>query len=364
MLNPHIMEELDKETRQAYEEYWRLRGVRDYEDERMLLLGMLVPLGVLGVLIYITLDNVSNERVHNALKICMSMCVLCVLACAVVVHWRHRAKCNHTSSFKFDWPYRFEQTAETDLCAFIGVGIWAVICVVTLCIDFVGVCNFVIDVVCTIAASIYEFLAGVACTDAEIGTVARGHAPFIVLSFVFCLFVRVPWVMCQLDSFSRFAVLVYDFVYGSACFTFPCLVLGLAIFAFVCWVDPTGEGCKKIYNKSIYIARGKKMMNAVTGTTLLIASEQNINAITTTIATKAPTAKTFDEVHTGPKKRRRDPKPLKNHFSAHCLVDGRKPTEEDIKKVLADNNIANTTKPDAIKLYVMKELKSLGLLVP
>jgi hypothetical protein len=365
------MDEIDKETRQAYVEYWQLRGTKDYLHEVMFLLGMLVPLVVLAVLISKTLDVVSDERAHHALKLCVCIGGQCFLVCAVVVHWRHRATCEQTSNFKFDWPLRFERNSDYDACAGVGIGLWALCCVIKTCVDFVAACTNIYNVVDTIAASIWDLLEGMACAEEEIGTMVKRHTLFIVLPIAFCILVMIPNVMCWFQSFSRMTTVVFDIVYFSALCTTMALFIVVLVVAFAFFLDCCGIPILERWNKwcnesraAAWVAGTTRCMMSMHGTTLQQATQANIDAITTTIATKKYNAPTFEEANPNPAKgkRKKHVVSLKNHFYMWCEVNNKQPTDQDILDVLTKNNIADTTK--ARSLYIKKELIHLKLLDP
>ena len=343
-------------------EYRNLKAALPYKHEVMLLLRMLVPLGVLAVLIYMTVNDVKNERLHNALKLCMSMCVLSLTACAVVVHWHHPAKCPHQepSWLTFDGVYH----VDSDFFAALGLAIWVVIGFVQLCTDFVGFCKNIWAFVSMSVARIYVLLTGMALIDAEIETMIQGHAPFVVCSAAFCLLLQWPRLMCMLDSFSKIALIAYNIVYTLAYVT-PVIAI-ICIFCVAClyWAAAHGyaidwQQVHKFRNVSLFWLHVTGSMTLPTGasTTEIKATEANIDAITKEIATKKSDARDFWQ---DKPKRQKRPEAVEKHFNTHCLVQGISPTEADIDKVLEEFNFMK--EKDARKFYRLKELGRLGLM--
>jgi hypothetical protein len=172
------MDEMDPLAYEGIVAYRNLKATPPYEQELIYFLPMLVPLAVLAVLIHLTHCDVRNERVHNALKLCMSMCVLSATVCAVVVHCNHRAKCPHQEPPKLGSTWI--QFNDSDMYACLGGCIWVVIAFVVLCTDFVAFCKNAWAVFCMIGARIYALLEDVAFIDAEMTTMINVHVPIVL----------------------------------------------------------------------------------------------------------------------------------------------------------------------------------------
>jgi hypothetical protein len=218
-----------------------------------------------------------------------------------------------------------------------------------------------------IGARIYALLEDVAFIDAEMTTMINVHVPIVLCSFVFCCAMRVPWLMCKIDTFVRITLLAYNIVYTLALLTVLVALIGailmLGVFAAAQSGYPVWQELHKLWNGSGFLHFLARSTTLTTTGTALQANQANIDAITTEIATAKSGATDFWFYSL---KKNRTYTCIAKHFKTHCLVDGKNiENNNSVDKVLSDNNIDTHTeriKDQARKLYMMKELRRLGLM--
>lgn len=360
------MVEVSNKTRAALYEAADIFKPRDYNSELQWLalcaLSVLLPLALpicMHTFDVLTWTVAELRWLKRGFIVCFEVLLLYLAA----MNYQHRAECAATNKNEnypvvtYDW--------NTCLTAFAGLGVLVWFGLLGQVVyAFIEDTKKVLD---TIAGLFCQLIAVVPFTDPTITQMALGCGKSIIVHGLFWTAMRTPDVMCAFTLFSiavrRCMSAVHTLAIATGIFFCVCIAskieakLGLGYtqqtrnFFGIASGTPTGQ---QVAHTVQYIMPALAFNPpAATGQT---PSKQNIANIA-----KIATKKSHAVAWPGGRKNKG---PIWTHFHNNCLVNGIDPDKKEIEVRIKAAGVSTSGKDleDAIYLYAMQELVSLGLL--